>query len=114
MKQGTPDQFRRLVSEAHWDHAIALLRWFDPSVAADAFMSLPFEEQEILFRTLPIDLATTLVESLPYYQAYVLLRLRPVDEVHAILDSLNPFARAQFFEDLSGDAWRQLLRPRPS
>jgi NitT/TauT family transport system ATP-binding protein len=113
MKQGTPDQFRRLVSEAHWDHAIALLRWFDPSVAADAFMSLPFEEQEILFRTLPIDLATTLVESLPYYHAYVLLRLRPVDEVHAILDSLNPFARTQFFEDLSGDAWRQLVEGPP-
>jgi NitT/TauT family transport system ATP-binding protein len=113
MNQGTPDQFRRLVSEARWDHAIALLRWFDSSVAADAFMSLPFEEQEILFRTLPIDLATTLVESLPYYHAYVLLRLRPVDEVHAILDSLNPFARTQFFEDLSGDAWRQLVEGPP-
>ena len=109
MTQGTPEQFRRLVSEARWDHAIALLRWLDPSGAAEAFMSVPFEDQERLFRTLPIDLAATLVESLPYYHAYVLLRLRPVDEVRAVLDSLNPFAWGQFFEDVSGAAWRQLV-----
>jgi ABC-type multidrug transport system fused ATPase/permease subunit len=113
MNQGTPEQFRRLISERRWDHAVALLRWFDPAVAAQTFMSLPFEEQERLFRTLPIDLAVTLVENLPYYHAYVLLRLRPVDEVNAVLDSLNPFARTQFFEDLSGDAWRQLVEGPP-
>jgi NitT/TauT family transport system ATP-binding protein len=113
MTQGTPDQFRQLVAEARWDHAIALLRWFDPSVGADAFMSLPFEGQEALFRTLPIDLAAALVENLPYYHAYVLLRARPVPEVNAILDSLNPFARAQLFEDLSDEAWRQLVEGPP-
>ena len=66
MTQGTPEQFRRLVSEARREHAIALLRWLDPAVAAEAFMSLPCEEQEGLFRRLPIDLAATLVENLPY------------------------------------------------
>jgi NitT/TauT family transport system ATP-binding protein len=114
MTQGTPDQFRRLVSEGHRDHAIALLRWLDPSIAADAFMGLPFEEQERLFRTLPTDLATTLVENLPYYQAYVLLRARPVDEVKAVIESMNPFSRMQLFEDLSGEAWRQLIEGPPS
>jgi hypothetical protein len=65
MSRGTPEQFRRLAIEGRWDHAVALLRWFDPTVAATTFMSLPFEEQEGLFRTLPIDLAATLVESFP-------------------------------------------------
>jgi hypothetical protein len=31
-------------------------------------MSLPFEEQESLFPTLPIDVAATLVENLPYVE----------------------------------------------
>ena len=113
MNQGTPEQFRQLVSEAQWDHAIALLKWLDPPVAAEAFMSLPFEAQESLFRTLPIDLAATLVEHVPYYHAYVLLRLRPVDEVKAVLDALHPLAWTRFFEDLSGDAWRQLVDGAP-
>ena len=108
--RGTPEEFRRLVSEARWDHAIALLRWFEPSDGAEAFKSLPAEEQEALFRALPVDLAAALVESLPYYQAYVLLRSRPVDEVTAVLDALSPFARLQLFEELSGDAWRQLVQ----
>jgi ABC-type glutathione transport system ATPase component len=109
MTQGTPEQFRQLVSDRRWDHAIALLRWFDSSVAADALMSVPFEEQERLFQMLPIDLAATLTGSLPYYHAYVLLRSRPVDEVQAVIESMNPFSRMQLFEDLSGEAWRQLV-----
>jgi NitT/TauT family transport system ATP-binding protein len=109
MTVGTREQFRRLVSEARWDHAVALLRWLEPSAAAHAFASLPFDEQERLFRTLPIDLAATLVETLPYYDAYVLLRSRPVDEVNAIVRSLNPFARIQLFEDLDEEAWRRLI-----
>jgi NitT/TauT family transport system ATP-binding protein len=108
MTLGTREQFRRLVSEARWDHAVALLRWLEPSAAANAFASLPFDEQERLFRTLPIDLAATLVETLPYYDAYVLMRSRPVDEVTAIVRSLHPFARIQFFEDLGEEAWRLL------
>jgi NitT/TauT family transport system ATP-binding protein len=92
---------------------MALLRWLDPSVAADAFMSLPFEDQQVLFRTLPIDLAATLVENLPYYHAYVLLRLRPVDEVKAILNTMNPYAWARAFDEFSTDTWQQLVeRPQ--
>src|ERR1700730_14823916 len=106
MNLGTREQFRRLVSEARWDHAVALLRWLEPSAAADAFARVPFEEPERLFRTLPIALAATLVETLPYYDAYVLLRSRPVDEVKAIVRSLNPFARIQLFEDLNEEEWR--------
>jgi NitT/TauT family transport system ATP-binding protein len=113
MSRGTPEEFRRLVLEGRLDHAVALLKWLDPSIAAEAWMSLPFEAQEGLFRTLPIDLAATLVESLPYYHAYVLLRVRPAGEVRAVLDAMNPLAWTQFFEELSGDAWRQLIDGPP-
>ena len=113
MSRGTPEQFRRLALEGRWDHAVALLKWLDPSLAATTFMSLPFGEQEGLFRTLPIDLAATLVEHLPYYHAYVLLRGRSAGEVRAVLDAMNPLAWTQFFEGLSGDAWRQLVEGPP-
>jgi NitT/TauT family transport system ATP-binding protein len=113
MSHGTPEQFRQLVSQRRWDHAVALLRWLEPSVAADAFMSLPFEDQQGLFRTLPIDLAATHVENLPYYHAYVLLRLRPVDEVKAILNAMNPFAWARAFEEFSTESWQQLVGDPP-
>jgi NitT/TauT family transport system ATP-binding protein len=109
MNEGNPEQLRRLTAEKRWDHALALLRWLDPAMAADAFLSISFEDQEHLFRMMPVDLAATLVENLPYFHAYVLLRLRPTDEVHAIVDAMNPFAQLQLFEDLSSEAWRQLV-----
>ena len=109
MNEGTPEQFRRLVADHHRDHALALLRWLDPRVAADAFLSIPSEDQEYLFRAMPTDLAATLVEQLPYFQAYVLLRLRSLDDVQAIVDAMNPFAQVQLFEDLPDHAWRDLF-----
>ena len=109
MNEGNPEQLRRLTAEKRWDHALALLRWLDPAMAADAFLSISFEDQEHLFRMMPVDLAATLVENLPYFHAYVLLRLRPTDEVHAIVDAMNPFAQLQLFEDLTSEAWRQLV-----
>ena len=110
MKQGTPEDFRQLVLHGRWDHAVALLRWLDPRVAADAFMSLSFEEQQRLFPTLPIDLAATLVETLPYHDAYVLLRLRPADEVKAVLTAMNPLAPS--FERLSDEPWERIAGGR--
>src|SRR5579872_1282272 len=109
MDESHPEQLRRLARDKRWDHAVALLRWLDPTIAGDAFMSLSFEDQQRLFRAMPIDLAVTLVENLPYFQVYVLLRLRSTRDVHAILDAINPFARSQLYEDLPSDAWRRLL-----
>ncbi len=114
MNEGHPEQLRRLVAERQWDHALALLRWLTPATAADAFFGLPFDDQQRLFRAMPIDVATTIVEHVPYFHAFVLLRLRPSDDIHAIVDALNPFARSQLFEDLSGDAWHQLMEESPA
>jgi NitT/TauT family transport system ATP-binding protein len=109
MTDGTPEPLQRLVSEARWDDATALLRGLESSLGAAAVMRLPFEDQEDLFRRLPAEVAATLVEGLPYYHAFVLLRGRPVVEVNAILDAMHPFAYMQFFENVSEDAWRRLV-----
>src|SRR5581483_5370487 len=109
MNDSSPEQFRRLVVDGRRDHALALLRWLDPPVAADRFLSIPVDDQERLFQSMPVDLAASLVENLPYFQSYVLLRLRTPDDAHAIVDAVNPFARSQLFEDVSDDAWRKLF-----
>jgi NitT/TauT family transport system ATP-binding protein len=111
MSAGTPEEFRRLVVEGQMDHAVALLRWFEPQVAADAFTSLAGADQERLFRALPVDLVVTLAENLPYYQTYVLLRTRSSEDVRAVIETINPFARAQLYQDLSEANWRQLVEP---
>ncbi|HZR22467.1 MAG TPA: AAA-associated domain-containing protein [Vicinamibacterales bacterium] len=113
MNDGSPDQFRRLVIDNRRDHAMALLRWLDPPAAADAFLSIPVEDQERLFQSMPVDLATSLVENLPYFESYGLLRVRTAEDARAIVNAMNPFARTQLFEDVSDDAWRRLFEESP-
>src|SRR5579864_1987395 len=76
-------------------------------------MGLSFADQRRAFQALPVKLAGTMSEALPYYHAYVLLRTRPVVEVNAIIDAMSPYGRAQFFEELTTDAWRRLVDGPP-
>ena len=85
MKPPTTDKFRAILSRGEWDQAVALLERLDPNVAADVFLSLPFEEQEILFRRLPAELAAALAAIFPYYHTYVLLHTRPPAEIKEIM-----------------------------
>ena len=103
------NQLSTIVAQARWDHAKALLQTQDPDLAADLFMSLPYEQQQVLFRKLPIDLAARLTGAFPYYHAYVLLHSRPRDEMNAILDRMNPGERMHFFDELPEEAWQQLM-----
>jgi NitT/TauT family transport system ATP-binding protein len=86
------------------------LRQVDPASAADELMNLAFEEQETLFRKLPVDVAASLVSALPYYHAYVLLHSRSAEDMNAIVDHMNPGARVQFFEELPEETWKQLMQ----
>jgi len=103
------EKFRALLAADRSDHAIDLLRQFDIGEAADIFMALPFAQQEILFRKLPIPLAAELTAAFPYYHAYVLLHVRPIDELNAIVDAMQPGQRMHFFDELPEEAWRQLM-----
>lgn len=100
---------RILVSQGRWDQAAEILQRLDPAVAADAFINLPFEDQQNLFRKVPVSLAATLAGDLPYYQTYVLLHSRPTADVVAIVDAMNPDDRVQFFDQLPQETWQQLM-----
>jgi NitT/TauT family transport system ATP-binding protein len=81
----------------------------DPNVAADLFQSLPFEDQEALFRRLSVDYAAKLAPIFPYFHTYVLLHTRPRAELAAIIDKMDPAERLMFFDELPEQAWEQLM-----
>ncbi len=109
MNPSTTDKFRAILSQGEWDQAAALLQRLDSDVAADVFLSLPFEEQEILFRRLPAEFAAVLTAIFPYYHSYVLLHTRPTAEVKEIVDKMNPAERLIFFDELPEQAWQRLM-----
>src|SRR5689334_121139 len=98
-----------MISQARWEPAIALLRGMDIQRAAETLISVPYEQQQSLFRKLPVDLAARLAGAFPYYHAYVLLHSRPRDEMNAIVNRMNPGERMHFFDELPEEAWQRLM-----
>ena len=103
------NKLRDALSRGQWDLAVALLRQLQPSAAADLMMGMPFEEQRVLFRLVPDDLAATLISQFPYYHSYVLLHTRPIASLRAIIDKMQPGERLQFFDELPEEAWKRLM-----
>ncbi len=103
------EQLSTILSQARWDRAIAVLRGLSAVAAADMLMSVSYEQQQALFRKLPIDLAAKLSGAFPYYHAYVLLHSRPLEEMNAIVDQMNPGERIHFFDELPEETWQSLM-----
>jgi NitT/TauT family transport system ATP-binding protein len=109
MNLPTAEKLQELLSQGRAEHAVALLQRVDPDAAADSVMRIPFEEQQIVFRALPVDYAATLISHFPYYHSYVLLHSRPVEDLRAIIAKTRPEERHQFFDELPEEAWQQLM-----
>jgi NitT/TauT family transport system ATP-binding protein len=109
MNSSTIQKLRDLLSQGHWDSAAELLARADPGGVADFFMGLPYEQQQVLFRAIPIDLAAALTSRFPYYHAYVLLHSRPTGEVRAIVNAMGPGDRALFLDALPEETWQCLM-----
>jgi len=109
MNPPAAEKLQELLSQGHSEHAAALLERLDPDVAADLVMSIPYEEQQILFRALPVSFAATLITHFPYYHSYVLLHSRPVEDLRAIMAKTRPEERHEFFDELPEEAWQHLM-----
>jgi NitT/TauT family transport system ATP-binding protein len=103
------EKLRIAVSQARWNEAVALLQTSDPAKAAEALGDLPFEQQQSLFRHMPLDLAATVVAQFPYYHEYVLMHSLPPAEMQALVDKLHPDDRMRFFDELPEEAWQRLM-----
>jgi magnesium transporter len=109
MSSPIAERLRDAVSQAHWNEAVALLRPSAALQAAEALGDLPFEQQQSLFRHLPLDLAAAVVAQFPYYHEYVLLHSLPAGKMCALVDKLNPDDRMRFFDELPEEAWQRLM-----
>jgi NitT/TauT family transport system ATP-binding protein len=102
-------KLNELVSQQKWESAIGLLQGLSASDAADLIMAMRFEEQQALFRRLPIPFAASIVNHLPYFHAYVLLHARPLHEMAAIVEAMSQAERDHFLDALPEEAWNSLM-----
>jgi len=109
MNPPVAERLQDTVSQARWNEAVTLLQSCDAVQAAAALGSLPFEQQQSLFRRLPRDLAAAVVAKFPYYHEYVLLHSLPVGEMRPLVDNMNPDDRLRFFDELPEEAWQRLM-----
>jgi NitT/TauT family transport system ATP-binding protein len=109
MNPQATDQVRESLAQGRTEEAAALLQQFGPAAAAALLMSLPFPEQELLFRALSREFAAALIPQFPYYHSYVLLHTRPVPEIRAIVDKMDPADRIRFLDELPEEAWQTLV-----
>jgi predicted NAD/FAD-binding protein len=72
MVYANKERFRDALARTHWDEAAALLQLFSPEDAAAILHKLSFEQQQPLFRRIPLDTAASLLPRFPYYDQYVL------------------------------------------
>ena len=110
MATSSNEQLRRCLRREQWTEAVSLLQNFPLSTAVELFAELPDEQQQALFRLLPIELAANVLSPFPYYHKYILLHTRPANEISQVLDQMDPHDRMQFLDELPEEAWQHLVK----
>ena len=90
MKRVRAEELKTIIAQGHLDRAIAILQRLDPTVAADAFLSIPYEQQQVLFARLPIGFAAKLAPIFPYYHTFVLLHTLTGNQMRGVVAEMNP------------------------
>lgn len=103
------EELHAIISQRHWDRAMAILTRLDPTVAADVFLDLSHEDQGILFRHLPSEFAAKLIPIFRYYDAFVLLHTLSLPEMCTLVGKMNPIERSNFLDELPEVSWQQLV-----
>src|SRR5437016_10523392 len=97
-----------LLAQEQWPEAASLLQKMPAVLAAEFLGGLTDQQQQALFRLLPIKTASEVLRHFPYYHQYVLLHTRNPEDMGAILDGMSPDERARFFDELPEEAWQRL------
>ena len=87
-----------------------LFREWPPADVAEVILDLPGDEQVIIFRVLPHDLAADVFEYIGIEEQQKLLRAMAHEQVAAILNEMAPDDRTALLEELPSDAARKLIR----
>src|SRR5262249_31818349 len=87
-----------------------VFREWPPADVAEVILDLPEDEQVIIFRVLPHDLAADVFEYIGIEEQHNLLRAMAHEQVVAILNEMAPDDRTALLEELPSAAARQLIR----
>src|SRR5262250_1534637 len=87
-----------------------VFREWAPADVAEVIVDLPEDDQVIIFRVLPHDLAADVFEYLGIEEQQKLLRAMAHEQVVGILNEMAPDDRTALLEELPSDAARKLIR----
>lgn len=103
-------EIKSLIAERKLSLLKEILSEWTPADIAGLIFELPEQEQVIVFRLLPIELATDTFENLEFDIQMDLLKAMGKGEVTAILNDMAPDDRTALLEELPSSAAKQLIR----
>ncbi|MBT8379886.1 MAG: magnesium transporter [Ignavibacteria bacterium] len=103
-------EIESLIAERKLSILKEILNDWTPADIADLIIQLTEKEQVIVFRLLPIELATDTFEHLEFETQMDLLKAMGKGEVTAILNDMSPDDRTALLEELPSSAAKQLIQ----
>jgi NitT/TauT family transport system ATP-binding protein len=110
MKRPSAEELETILVQGQLDRAVAILQRLDPSVAADTFLHLSHQDQQVLFRRLPAEFVAKLVPIFPYYETFVLLHTLSTHQMSAVVGKMQPIERSMFLDELPESSWQQITK----
>src|SRR4030042_5795411 len=102
-------EIKSLIDERQLSTLKEILSDWTPTDIAELLGELNDNEQVIIFRLLPPDLATDTFEYMDFDLQMALLKAMGKEEVASILNEMSPDDRTALLEELPGAAARQLI-----
>jgi len=103
-------EIRSMIEARNFAALRELFREWPPADVAEVILDMPEDEQVIIFRVLPHDLAADVFEYLDFDAQQKLLRAMAHEQVVGILNEMAPDDRTALLEELPSAAARQLIR----
>jgi magnesium transporter len=103
-------EIRSMIEARNFAALREVFREWPPADVAEVILDLPEDEQVIIFRVLPHDLAADVFEYLDLDAQQKLLRAMAHEQVVGILNEMAPDDRTALLEELPSAAARQLIR----
>ena len=103
-------EIESLIAERKLSILKEILSDWTPADIADLIIDLPEQDKVIVFRVLPVDLATDTFEHLEFDTQEELLKAVGNEEVAAILNDMSPDDRTALLEELPGTSAKRLIQ----
>jgi len=103
-------EIESLIAERKLNILKEILSDWTPADIADLIIDLPVQDKVIVFRVLPVDLATDTFEHLEFDTQEELLKAMGNEEASAILNEMSPDDRTALLEELPGTSAKRLIQ----